>query len=137
MFRYAIEGIQQAQRALANTNRSLDNALTKAQRNWAGGVVLGQLYGERNYVPQRSGSTYQRTGTLGRGWSWTAINRYQVSITNQVAYSVYVVGNDIGEGQAWMHKGRWWTAFARISSQLPKLHNMIGDALSNAVSEWH
>ncbi len=51
---------------LDRTPRELDRALR-------GGMTDAMVYLNRQmttYPPQRTGSAYKRTGTLGRSWSW-------------------------------------------------------------------
>jgi hypothetical protein len=57
------------------------------------------------YPSPPSGSTYRRTGTLGRGWQ-TANAMLRHVVGNNVRYATYVQGPE----QAWMHRGRWQTA---------------------------
>ena len=67
------------------------------------------------YPPARPESSYIRTGTLGRsiGLGGRAdiyeVRRigagYEAVLGTRLGYAPYV----IGENQAFMHKGRWWT----------------------------
>lgn len=58
------------------------------------------------YPPERPGQRYKRTGRLFSHWSITGFeDRY--TIANDMPYSKYVVGGARGDGQAWMHVGRW------------------------------
>lgn len=75
--------------------------------------LLLHLGGEMSvYPPPPSGSTYRRTGTLGRTWT-AARPQFKASgtlfegrIGNATPYANYVQKAD---DQAWMHKGRWQT----------------------------
>jgi hypothetical protein len=61
------------------------------------------------YPPERPGSSYVRTGDLGRGWRVEdgryLEGGYVVTASNAVEYAPWVQGDD----QAWMHVGRWDT----------------------------
>lgn len=63
----------------------------------------------RTYPPPPPGSTYQRTGALGRGWAAAdavpITNDTQLVMENAVPYA----GDVQGETQAAMHRGRWET----------------------------
>lgn len=86
------------------------------------------------YPAPPAGSSYRRTGTLGRvvtafpGHSGprslgggggdnggTPLTRVEAMgggvkgvIGGRLSYLPYVIGDDSGGGQAWMHSGRWW-----------------------------
>lgn len=59
------------------------------------------------YPPERPHQTYIRTGRLGRNWKSNKVGVLKYRITNSTPYAKYVVGNAYGQGQAWMHVGRW------------------------------
>jgi hypothetical protein len=64
------------------------------------------------YPPAPSGSIYERTFKLRRGWKVQRLGETGYRIENRArfrgrAYVKYVVGSATGEKQAWMHKGRW------------------------------
>lgn len=67
------------------------------------------------YPPPPAGSTYERTGTLGRSLTTEvrALGGDVVgAIGTNVVYSPWVISDEpaMGAGpQAWMHVGRWWT----------------------------
>lgn len=103
-------------------------------RQW-GSQVFGTLAGRGNYPAESPGQTYERTGTLGAGWSWDGPVPGErdavVAFINPVAYGPLVLGDDVsGGGQAWMHRGRWWVAFERVGSQMDTLLAMCLQHLS-------
>jgi hypothetical protein len=76
------------------------------------------LYGLVNdlarYPPEPAGSSYRRTGTLGRLWGIampdfaTIPTGFEGTLVNNTPYGEFVQGED----QAWMHSGRWEPAEA-------------------------
>lgn len=62
------------------------------------------------YPPERPAQKYVRTGALGRsyGTEVEAIGNLTIeTLTVGVPYAHWVVDEN---KQAWMHRGRWWTA---------------------------
>ena len=61
-----------------------------------------------DYPPPPEGSTYRRTGTLGRRWTTKVetLTTFQGTIGNNTVYGPYVQDE---AKQARMHKGRWQT----------------------------
>lgn len=84
----------------------------------------------RVYPPRPSGSTYIRTGRLGRSWKIETAGPSGYRIKNEARfrnrrYSKYVVGSASGEGQAWMHVGRWPLFRSVVDSEGAKLPSEI------------
>lgn len=96
-------------------------------RDWANQTQAENLYGWGQYPPERPGQTYVRTGRLGQGWWNSGMGKSQVVFTNGVPYAPFVVGDSWGEGQAWFHVGRWWTALDRIEKAIPRLLDDMSD----------
>lgn len=65
----------------------------------------------QKYPPERPGQKYRRTFRFRAGWRINSIPDSPAQtgwqVTNVVPYAKYPVGNAYGEGQAWMHVGRW------------------------------
>lgn len=81
------------------------------------------------YPSPPSGSTYRRTGTLGRAWTQQGAGlRYVVG--NNVRYATYVQGPD----QAQMHRGRWLTADKAAEEVMEPLTRDIAAAVMEAFS---
>ena len=92
--------------------------------DWASDTA-GELR-SKSYPSSPSGSTYRRTGKLGRGWKAGQRGR----IFNGVSYSELVVG----ENQAKVHRGRWWKGRKVVETEhLPKLVDKIEERM---VEEW-
>src|SRR5262245_56539893 len=71
-----------------------------------------------DYPPPPAGSTYRRTGTLGRLWTAAQpefaadASGFEASIGNATPYGDFVQG----EHQASMHRGRWKTVEDVVNS---------------------
>ena len=79
------------------------------------------------YPSPPSGSTYRRTGTLGRAWTQQGAGlRYVVG--NNVRYATYVQGPN----QAQVHRGRWLTAEQAATAMLEPLARDIAAAVAEA-----
>lgn len=62
-----------------------------------------------HYPPQRAGSTYRRTGTLGRRWTTRitdSASGLEGKVGNNTAYGPFVQSEIF---QASIHRGRWQT----------------------------
>lgn len=89
--------------------------------------VLGTVY-----TPARG--RYRRTGKLGASWKITAkSDGYEISNNAErrgVRYTIFVVGGARGQGQAWMHKGRWQVFRKVFDEELkrvpPEIEKFIG-----------
>ncbi len=87
------------------------------------------------YPPQRSGSNYKRTGTLGRRWGSKVERRgAQISAVadNPTSYARDVMGP---EDQADVHKGRWRTTVKVLMDNLDKINQFLLDA-SNKIDAF-
>jgi hypothetical protein len=63
-----------------------------------------------SYPAPPAGSTYRRTGTLGRSLTTSvkSLSGNEVAgyLGTKTVYAPYVIDE---KRQAWMHRGRWWT----------------------------
>lgn len=109
---------------IAAINRALDSGMAA----WVKQIVRSRFTGMQNYAPPPAGSTYIRTGTLGGGWNHAMHGPLRHAITNPVMYAPYVVGDN---EQAWVHRGRWWTAARRVEQYLPDLVNNLATAAAS------
>lgn len=119
------------QSAVANELRTAaakaPKATQEATYQWAQRVRAALK--ARPYPSKRQGQTYVRTGRLASSW---AVERQGkgVVITNRASgrsgpYSRFVVGDGKGAGQAWMHRGRWWTGRSVIDQYREELRDDI------------
>jgi hypothetical protein len=86
------------------------------------------------YPPPPSGSTYRRTGTLGRRWKTSVeqtIDGIAAIVENPTEYSPYVQG----EEQAEVHRGRWRPIRKIIESLRGQHVKILEDAIAAAVKE--
>ena len=91
---------------------------------------------EPGYPPKPDGSTYDRTGTLGRtlgieegGGHAGQPDIFEVKPSGgfveghfgtRLGYAIYV----IGQRQAWMHRGRWWTILDIATSAADEIRSL-------------
>ena len=73
------------------------------------------------YPPKRPMQTYVRTGRLANSWGVIHKGPGLYIIRNSTNYGGYVVGDNRGEGQAWMHIDRWWIARPIVEAGMPQL----------------
>ncbi len=103
----------------------------KLTHAWAVDTVA-KIRRKRN-PPRRRGQTYRRTGRLKRGWKVEkgAKSSVIVNTANRGGrqYAMYVVGDQRGNRQAWMHRGRWWVARDEIEKEIPELRDEILDEI--------
>jgi hypothetical protein len=87
--------------------------------------ILARM-GNDAYPPERPGSTYDRTGELGRSWDIENLETDGLNatfdVTNDAAgpsgyYADYVVGKP----QAWMHEGYWWQAEDKLDEMADEI----------------
>jgi hypothetical protein len=81
-------------------------------------AVLGRVF-------SRAKGRYQRTGRYGRSWKVERLDD-GYGLSNRAAfrgheYAQYVGGDAYGQGQAWMHKGRWPLMRDVVDDELAKL----------------
>jgi len=112
-----------------------------AREFWAA-VGRGMARGARRvwqdlpgYPPPPAGSTYRRTGELGRRFSVGEVsvsaNSATVPIGNNTPYAGFVVGPDMGSPhQAWMHRGRWWQLDKEMEKDVNKVRGPIEEELN-------
>lgn len=96
------------------------------------------------YPPKPTGSTYVRTGTLGRtlgsGNSYNGIRTVKpgqgrlmsAEWGSRLKYAPYVIGE---KEQAWMHKGRWWTVATVASRAKPKIEALFRQ-MTEVLAKW-
>jgi hypothetical protein len=85
------------------------------------------------YPTQRVGSSYIRTGTLGRRWT-TKITRSRAGLTGKVGnntlYAPFVQSNRF---QADVHRGRWQTDEAVVNRSLKRIESDFTRAIDKAL----
>lgn len=93
-------------------------------------VIQGNL---AEYPAPPSGSTYRRTGTLGRRWTSrksSNSNQIAVEVGNNTSYAIYVQG--AGTQASWM---RHWQTDAQVAEQsLPTIQALIQNRIAAAAA---
>ena len=104
--------------------KEMDKALETGLRG-AADLIRADI---KTYPPAPAGSSYIRTGTLGRSWA-SKVQRREAIIGNVTTYAPYVQGADT---QAWMHRGRWRTTAQVAASRAGDVRKL----LEAAISRW-
>jgi hypothetical protein len=95
--------------------------------------LSGQL---AEYPDEPPGSSYTRTGTLGRNWYGAVpefaprASGFEASVSNPTPYGPLV--QDAG-AQAWMHVGIWQTAQEKLEHNRSRIEAYFEAALENIV----
>jgi hypothetical protein len=89
------------------------------------------------YPPRPPNSTYRRTGQLANRWAVVPKGPDQIMIRNAAYrrgtyYSVYVVGDAEGRGQAG-HMRHWWLARNVVYRRVPALRAAVGRTIGEEV----
>jgi len=93
------------------------------------------------YPPPPAGSTYSRTGTLGRGIT-TEVRSMGSDVVGLIGsptpYSPWVISTEEapnGAGpQAWMHRGRWWTLQGVVKKAQEAVFKLFDDMMRRLTS---
>jgi hypothetical protein len=97
-------------REVRNMLERAPGRINRALRAGMDDATLLLLREQKTYPPQRTGSTYRRTGTLGRSWSRTVETQGNTVIgevgsnSNMAPYNRQVQDAD---RQSRIHRGRW------------------------------
>jgi hypothetical protein len=78
------------------------------------------------YPPPPENSRYVRTYTFRNAWRITPSGSLGVMIRNDASqkgrmYPVFVMGNDVGSGQASIHSGRWSLFINNVTKEAEKM----------------
>lgn len=125
MFRFTFtqrhaDAVTQNLRAAANVSQRRLNMTTY---DWSQMHVVRHLV-VKPYPPMRPNQRYRRTWRLQARWKSEATDG-GARIYNEQPYAGYVVGDEAGRNQAWMHAGRWWLARDVVAEAQPKLRDML------------
>jgi hypothetical protein len=100
----------------------------------ANAYVLGQV---PSYPSPPVGSTYRRTGTLGRSIGTevrTIGSEIMGVIGSNVSYAPWVISDEVGTNQAGpqatVHKGRWYTLQDVVKKARDHVVSIYNDAIS-------
>lgn len=97
-----VAGAEEVRRALEN----LGIEIPRTTKQYIYTIAQAVIRRMEQYPPELPYQTYIRTGTLGDSWKIApSTSGYRVS--NATPYARYVVGNEYGLEQVWVHAGRW------------------------------
>lgn len=130
-FKLEVDGAGQLADRFSRIARESPGTFDKVVQRWAKRTA-NQLI-KKAYPPTRPGQTYKRTRRLRRGWRSRRINSMEAEIFNETPYASYVVGDSQGQGQAWMHRGRWWLGADEVSAREPELVNMLENEIGKFI----
>lgn len=134
-FTIDVQGYNRIENKLRRMAAQLPGISQRVIYKWAQGT-RGVLK-STPYPPKRPNQRYKRTGTLAN--SWRAVRLPDgATITNTAkqrgrGYARYVIGDTKGDGQAWMHAGRWWKARSIIDEAIPE---MRAELAKEILKEW-
>ena len=144
MIEIHVEGMDRLIRKFAGYPGRLKTAMGKAM--WASLLILWENVPPYPAKPQ--GSSYDRTGTLGRSlgvmegggkagkptvYSVTGSGTQTIGkFGTNLNYAQYVVDPD---RQAWMHKGRWWTMKHIKNKSVDKIKALWDDIVKKAIRD--
>jgi hypothetical protein len=104
--------------------------------------LLSLLPDLADYPSPPAGSTYRRTGTLGRTWTsarpiFSAMSSgFEATIGNSTPYAGFVQGAaEDTPHQAWMHKERWKTADSIVEKHKGEIEGRIQAAVDRTLQE--
>lgn len=130
MAEITITGIDALVRKLDSMER-VNNVLTPPMQR----AVLRLQRDMADYPPQRPGSSYVRTGTLGRRWT-TQVTRsgdgLQGKIGNNTVYGPFVQSQRF---QASVHRGRWQTDEDVVRRNEQRIIDDFQQAIQRALDE--
>ncbi len=87
----------------------------------------------KEYPPERPNQTYIRTYEFKNSWQIipmaTGFKVTNTATRRGTRYPFYVVGDAVGQGQAWMHVGRWLLFRDVLDFEMTKLPNITEEHL--------
>src|SRR5438046_391339 len=116
-----IEGLEPLISALRQWPSIVEAELKKVLEA-SGADLLGDL---QRYPSPPPGSTYRRTGTLGRTWTSKPVAGPGQRIGNATSYAVFVQGDP----PAKMHRGRWLDIRKALQQRLASIESRAQQAL--------
>lgn len=138
-----IRGLKEIQERMQEYPQKLNAAIRKTMQ----AAILALWETVPPYPEPPEGSTYRRTGTLGRtlgsgesgGKASSTPDIYEVKkmgsayegrFGSSLEYAPYVIGDDT---QAEVHRGRWWTMKViaeRATAKIDRLFEMLAEKLT-------
>ncbi len=130
-FDIKISGADQVTAAMRRTAAQGQKRVAAATYHWAVNALPRMR--AMPYPPERPGQKYKRTGLLRRSWHADPTPD-GARIYNDRPGVVFVIGDWMGGGQAWMHIGRWWTAEGVLRNERQKLRPLLVKELDHLLS---
>lgn len=127
-FELTIRGQDEVTGALRNAAAQGQRRMSAATYHWA--VNALPRLRSTPYPAERPGQRYRRTYRLRDGWG-ARPTQGGATIFNRQPYTGFVVGDWQGGGQAWMHRGRWWTAEAILRNERQSLRPALVKELNH------
>lgn len=136
-----IEGLDELQQRFGQANPIIQKELKRSMLR----AVLGELQRMPSYPQPPEGSTYVRTGYLGR--SLTALigrapdaasevrEAGNGAIEGVVGTNVVYAGYVIGQSQAKAHRGRWWQLEESVMSHKANIEAEFEDAAARIAEQ--
>jgi hypothetical protein len=118
-FSLTVDGADTLSRKFNRIARESPGTFDKTTGRWAK-RTSNQLI-KKPYPATRPEQKYKRTRRLKRGWRSRRVESMVYEIFNPTTYGPWVVGDSQGQGQAWMHLGRWWLGATEITNRTPDL----------------
>lgn len=122
---------------------NLDKATPKVGRKQIRDTLNKVVKRMKVYPPKPPGSTYERTFKLKRNWKIKRLGNTGYRIINRArykgkGYTKYVVGGARGDGQAWMHEGRWMIFRDVVDEEFEKLPDAVDKSIRRIMrkSKW-
>ena len=122
-------GIDRVTKKMRQLSDPKAEALVNEVQSWLDGEAQ-RLQGKA-YPPERPNQRYVRTGNLARSWTSKILSSQATSkalkflvLLNRATYARYVVDK---ARQAWMHRGRWWTAQDALDENRQALVDNVAD----------
>lgn len=135
-FSMDIQGYNRVANNLRGAVASIPGKAADVTYRWAQNTRL--VLKTTPYPPRRFLQRYKRTGRLANSWRVARLPSgariYNTAHKRGRFYSRYVVGNARGDGQAWMHKGRWWKAREKVDEQAPALRRLLAAAVVEEIT---
>ncbi len=137
-FRLKIVGANRVGNKLRRLASFHKERLNPTGKKWA--QAKSKQLRQKPYPPKVPNQKYKRTGRLGRSWRamnprpgvWTILNKAN---QGRGEYAHFVVGNKVGDGQAFMHRGRWWKAREIIEEDTPTLTQALSEEINKIINE--
>lgn len=99
----------------------------------SGARIVAEL---RPYPPEPPNSSYRRTGTLGKRWTFVvrrSLFGMKTIVGNNTIYGPYVQS---AERQAWMHKGRWITDAEALENNVDAITDDFLKTISKEIEKY-